>query len=341
MEAEEPLRQIALVYNLDEQTIRGEPEDLIAIQYTANTTQYLYDALCALGYPTRKVAVRDSLAAFERELRQLSPENTLVFNNCDGFWGENIGSVRVAQVIEELVFRHTGATAAVVERCIDKSLAKQRLAEFGVPTPPFQVFDHTSEDLQLQLPVIVKPLTEDGSMGIDLQSVADSLTDFRSRVAYVIDRYCQPAIVEEYIIGREFAVAMWGNETVETLPISEEDYSPIADPLRCFLTYEAKWVETSPYFQNIHVRCPATLDDASAACVRQTAIAAYRAIGLRDFGRVDIRYRDGVPYIIDINEIPDLSPESGFPRTAGIAGYSYPAMVEKIVDIALRREGWR
>ncbi len=341
MEAEDPLIQIAIVYNLDEQTIRGEPEDLIAIQYTANTTQYLFDAFCALGYATSKIAVRTSLEDFKWELSQFSPKNTFIFNNCDGFSGENIGSVLVTRIIEEMGFKHTGATADVVELCIDKAQTKKRLMAFGVPTPLFQVIEDPGEELHLQLPVILKPLTEDGSIGIDLRSVAATPADFRARLAYIIERYCQPAMVEEYISGREFAVAMWGNLQVETLPIAEEDYSWVQDPLQRFLTYEAKWDEKSPYFQNINVCCPASLAEIEAERVCQTAVAAYRAIGLRDFGRVDIRYRDGIPFIIDVNEIPDLSPESGYPRTAQIAGYTYNAMVEKLLDFALRREGWR
>jgi len=341
METEDPLREIVLVYNLDEQTPRGEPEDLIAIQYTAQTTQHLFKALCALGYDTNILAVRDSLEDFKWALSQFSPDHSFVFNNCDGFSGENVGSAQVIRVIEAMGFGHTGATAEVVELCIDKGQAKQRLLQFGIPTPAFQVIENPREVPALTYPLIVKPLTEDGSLGIDLGAVVTNPVELRRRLEYVIERYCQPAIVEEFIIGREFAVALWGNQPVEALPIAEEDYTWVQDPLQRLLTFEAKWDENSPFFHNIQVRCPAPLAEAEAQRIRQAAVAAYRAIGLRDFGRVDIRYRDGIPYIIDINEIPDLSPESGYPRTAQIAGYGYNAMVEKLLDYALRREGWR
>ncbi len=333
--------RIVILFNVEGQTSRGEPQDLIALQYTARVSEHLYHALCSLGYETSKLSVRDSLVDLKHDLSRFSPENTFIFNNCDGFGGENIGAIRIVELVEDLGYKHTGSTAETIGICTDKGRAKERLIHNGVPTPPFQIFHQPSGDILLDFPVIVKPLTEDASLGIDLNSVASNRENLFNRVRYIIDTYNQPAMVEEFIQGRELAISMWGNENVEALPIYEDDYSLIVDPLQCLLTYEAKWVTNSPYYQNIAVRCPTILPDLSAECVRQTAIDAYHAVGLRDFGRVDIRFYNQIPYVIDINEIPDLSPESGFPITVAAAGYSYAEMVEKIIDFALRREGWR
>ncbi|MGE5223452.1 MAG: D-alanine--D-alanine ligase family protein [Omnitrophica WOR_2 bacterium] len=336
-----PNFQVAVVYNLESELLKGNPNEFIALKYTENVSESLYEALLSLGYHTIRIAVKNSLEELQQNLSDLSPENTFIFNNCDGFIGENIGSVKVVQLIEDMGFKHTGSTAGVIELCTNKAKAKERMMKCGVPTPSFQVFNEPGGDLRLNFPVIVKPLLEDASLGIELKSVVSCEADLWERVRYVIEDYDQPAIVEEFIGGRELAVAMWGNHQIETLPISEDDYSEIADPLQCLLTFEAKWVAESPYYQNIKARCPALLSYESERCIESVAIDTFRAMGLRDFGRVDIRYQNNIPYVIDVNEIPDLSIESGFYRSATAAGYSYADMVDRILKLSLEREGWQ
>jgi D-alanine-D-alanine ligase len=146
--------------------------------------------------------------------------------------------------------------------------------------------------------------------------------------------------VEEFIGGRELSVSAWGNDTIEVLPIGEHDYSLIENPLNRLLTYEAKWLEDSFFYQNIPTKVPADLSPAEKQLVIETTIRAIRVIGLRDYCRVDYRYDNGIPYIIDINEIPDLTPGAGFPNAVLAAGYSYPDMVEHILRLALEREKW-
>ena len=183
--------------------------------------------------------------------------------------------------------------------------------------------------------MIVKPSIEDASMGIDLCSVVGNLEDLFNRVAYIIEEYEQPAMVEQFIAGRELAVAMWGNEIVEILPIAEDDFSAIPDPLQHVLTYESKWKPESPYFQNIPPRIPASLTPKEEQAVRKVAENTFRAVGLRDLGRVDIRFDNGIPYVIDINELPDLSPDAGFWNSVRATGLTYPQMVERILIMLL------
>ena len=210
-----------------------------------------------------------------------------------------------------------------------------------MPTPAYQIFSRPKGEVSLQFPAIVKPVHEDASMGIDEKSVVTNASDMFQRVDYVVSEYVQPALVEEYICGREFSVSMWGNGTMEVMPISEHDFSAVDDPLKSLLTYESKWVEDSFTYNEFRVICPATLTTSEEQTVKTTAVSAFRAMGLRDFGRVDMRYRDGVPYVIDINEIPDLSPDAGFARSAGIAGFGYDQMVDRILNLALHREHWK
>ncbi len=213
--------------------------------------------------------------------------------------------------MEEKGFCHTGASAEAVELCINKPLAKERLIQHHIPTPGFQVFLDPGQEFHLQFPVIVKPAVEDGSIGISLKSVVSTIDKLRHQVKMVLDTYDEPVLVEEFIVGRELAVAMLGNDPIETLPITEDDYSRIKDPLKRLLTYESKWDEKSRYYNLIPTQTPAILTSEEEILVQETAKNTFRAVGLRDFGRVDIRLKDGIPYVIDINEVPDLALDAG------------------------------
>jgi D-alanine-D-alanine ligase len=334
------LRQVAILFNEDGQVTRGAAQDLLAIQCTITAAQFLYEALTELGYQVVKIPVRDDLEELEDRLCSFSPKNTFIFNNCDGFNGDNLGAVKVIRLIERMGFMHTGASADSIELCINKPRCKESLKRHGVPTPRYQVFEAAERDFQLEFPVIVKPSVEDASMGIDLCSVVSNREDLFNRVAYIVREYQQPAIVEQFIGGRELAVAIWGNEIVEILPIAEDDFSAIPDPLQHVLTYESKWKPESPYFQNIPSRVPASLTRREEQVVRKVAEDSFRATGLRDLGRVDIRFNNGIPYVIDINELPDLSPDAGFWNSVRATGLTYPQMIERVLLHALKREGW-
>jgi D-alanine-D-alanine ligase len=334
--------QIAILYNSETGTVRGEPQDIIALQETENTSISIHEALSTQGYQTVRIPVNSSLNELRNTLSHYSNQDTFIYNICDGFGGNNFDAVKIIELIETLGFKHTGSTAAVIARCTDKARAKEFLIQNGVPTPAYEIYDRPLGNTSLEFPIIVKPKLEDASLGIDLHSVVCSQEELLARVRYVIEQYNQPALAEEFIPGRELAVGLLGNgEEIESLPISEDDYCNIENPLQRLLTYEAKWIAESPFFQNISVHCPASLEPSEERFLYQTAINAFHAVGLRDLGRIDIRYHNRIPYIIDINEIPDLSTDSGFPREARLAGYSYTQMVEKILDTALRREGWR
>ena len=332
--------QIVVLFNEDIQVTRGEAQDLTALQGTATTAQSVYDALTSLGYATVKIAVRDSLEDLEARLGSFSPQSTFIFNNCDGFAGNNHDAVKVVRLIERLGFPHTGAPADAVELCIDKPRSKERLIRFGVPTPMYQVFKRPRGKCSLNLPVIVKPSEEDGSIGINLDSVVCVKEKLLPRVAHVIDSYQEPVVVEEFIPGRELTVAMLGNQSIEILPIAEQNYALIDDPMKWLITYEAKWDPASPYYHDITSIIPAPLTPEEARVVRCAAETSFRAMGLRDFARIDMRFYNNTPYVIDINELPDLAPDAGFWKSAQASGRSYPQMCEGILRTAFEREGW-
>lgn len=332
--------QVVIVFNLEKKTTHGEAKDLIALGGTSTTTDFLYHAMQTLGEKVTRLPVSGTLDQLRGELGQFPREGTFIFNNCDGFNGINIGSVDVTRVIEEMQYEHSGAPAEAILRCTDKVQFKQTLLKAGIPTPAFQVFHRTPRRILIKLPVIIKPAREDGSVGIELASVAADTPSALRRISYIIQRYRQPALVEEFIDGRELNAALWGNNPVNALPIAEQDYGLIADPLKRLLTYDSKWEPESFYYKNIPSICPARLSPEESMSVNAVSKLTYEALGLRDYGRIDIRLKDGIPWVIDVNDIPDLSPDSGFPNTAKAYGIEYNAMVRQLLDISLNRVGW-
>ncbi|MBN2386172.1 MAG: hypothetical protein JXB85_04075 [Anaerolineales bacterium] len=338
MDDEDPL--ILFLYNVESGVAHGEATDLVALQETAGVAMQLTEALRSRGAQVFPIPVQDSLDTLRTALQPFSPETAFIFNYCDGFGGNNMAATRIVRLIETLGFKHTGSTAEVIATCIDKSRAKRKLIAAGVATPRYQVFSRPDDIYRFDFPAFVKPLTDDASIGINAESVVRTPEALARRVEYLLDHYRQRALVEEYIHGRELAVSLWGNDPVQALPITEMDYSRIRDPLRHILTYDAKWNPASRDYRNTPTRCPAIMTRTDELCVIDAAVRTYQTLGLRDFARVDIRYHKGIPYIIDINEIPDLSMDSGFPNSARTAGYSYSEMAARILTFALLREGW-
>lgn len=329
---------VAIVYNAESKVVRGISQDLLALQSTCDTANILYNTLKNLGYQTEIIKVYGSLNSLKKGLEKLSPQQTLVFNLCDGFKGEITAQASITRLISDLAFPQTGSTEEVILNCTKKSKAKEILLQAGLHTPDYQVFDRVDGALEIQMPVIVKPLYEDGSIGINSNSVSDSIDDIRQQIQFVIENYAQPALVEEFIPGREISVSLWGNEKVNILPMVEHDFSHVANPFAHVLTYETKWIPDYYHEKNIIWRCPAQIPESMKNAIASSAKKTYQIMGLRDFARIDFRYHEGIPYIIDINEIPDLHPEAGFAQSALTAGFSFEGMIQNILDLAIRRE---
>jgi D-alanine-D-alanine ligase len=199
------------------------------------------------------------------------------------------------------------------------------------------VFHNPDEPLRIPRPAIVKPLMEDASHGIDREAVVTEERTLRARVAYVLGVYRQPALVETFIDGREFNVALWGGRNPEVLPLAEVDYSRIPNPLWRVCTYAAKWLPGSEEYELTPVRCPAELEEERAARVREVALRAFRAVRCRDYARVDIRLQGETPYVLEVNPNPSLAPNSGFVNAARAAGYSYGMLAERLIRLAWER----
>ena len=196
--------------------------------------------------------------------------------------------------------------------------------------------------LGLRFPVIVKPAREDASVGISSASVVGAQGALEQRIAHVLEHYRQPALVEEFIEGREIYVSIlerMGQEP-QVFPFFEIDFSDMPTDRPRIVSFEGKWVEDSVEYKGTRpVRCEGLRPEVRA-CVAKTALDAFRATGLRDYARMDIRLStDGVPYVIDVNPNCDLSDlAGGYSRAAKAAGLSYKELIMRIAELALARQ---
>ncbi|HEY4687833.1 MAG TPA: D-alanine--D-alanine ligase [Anaerolineae bacterium] len=295
----------------------------------------MIEALRGAGHAVELIEVRRDVRG---PLRGHDPRRELVFNWCEGLDGQPNAYDVVAETLEGLGFAFTGSDAWTLARTQNKADFKVILDREGIPTPRWRVFTSAHDAGEWTVyPAIVKPVAEHASHGLSVNSVVDDVTGLRRQIDAVMDTFGVGALAEEFIAGREIYTSIWGNGTPQALPLHEVDFGDIDDPRRRFVDYEAKWNSESFRYQHMPERCPADIDETLAGRVRSTALAAYRALRCRDYGRIDLRVRDGLPYAVDVNPNCDLSPDSGFVIAANIAGYDYGAMASRIVRWAAAR----
>jgi D-alanine-D-alanine ligase len=274
--------------------------------------------------------VADMLAPFD-------PAEAVVFNVCEFVPGLDHSEARVVDVLEGLGFAYTGATAEAIRLSYDKSRVRALLAEHGVPVPRWAQFDEPGQVSWDIFPAIVKPAWEHCSLGVDRWSVVLNGDELVQRVAHVIDTYGQPALVEDFIDGREFHVPLWGNETVEMLPPVEMDFSACGDVRDRLCSYESKFSPDSTAYRQIRSRVPARLTPAEWEALEVTCRLAYHLVGCRDYGRIDVRQRGSRMYVLDVNPNADLSADASVALAAKRAGFCYGAMGSRLVELAQNR----
>jgi D-alanine-D-alanine ligase len=327
---------ITVLHNQDADLLEDDP-GREARQDVVRVASALCDALTAGDVSAEPVEVGEDPVAFVPVLQQRKPD--LVLNLCESVAGDSRGEVLVPALLEVLGIPYTGSSSLSLGLALHKDKAKELLRARGVPTPGWAVV-RTPEDLlriELPYPLIVKPSREDASMGIDFDSVVHN-PQALSRVALkIVRRFKQPALVEQYIAGREIYVPLLGNRPRKALPLSEIQFGKAFESRPHIVSYKAKWDEAS-------AECidspsgPCALDAVTSARVVKTAIAAFDALEARDYGRVDLRLSaDGEPFVIDINPNCDLHPEAGYAKSASRMGLSYADLAMRLVEIALER----
>jgi len=331
--------RVAVCYNQTPENVRrGEARDMIADAGAATEAAAVLKAVQLLGHQAEMLPLGDSLGAFVQRIGQYAPD--MVFNLCEGFWGDAHQEMNLAGLFELLGLPFTGSSALTLGLTQNKSYTKALLQQKGLPTPAWclvQQGEKLPDISELQFPLIVKPACEDASQGIGPASVVDSEAALRQRLAYVLKTYQQPALIEEFIAGRELNVTVLGGEKLRALPLAEIVFdSGLERPMVCF---DSKWRPDSPAFKGTRPVCPANLGARERLLVNLVSMRAARLLGCRDYARVDIRLRDSTPYILEVNANPDISPDAGVARAAAAEGLTYPQLIERILlDVSRRRK---
>ncbi len=267
-------------------------------------------------------------------------ETDLIFNLVESFSGHDGYDTNVAAYLELLGRRYTGAGAHGLYLAQDKALAKKIFAFHGIHTPYFAtVFrGRTEHSHDISFPVIVKPAREDGSIGIHFGAVCSSIKELMDRIDYIHAQFDSPALIEEYIEGREMYVAVLGNGRPEALPIVELDLSKLPHGTPKIAGTEVKWDEDTDAYKQTQPFFPKDLDEGLTAKLQDTAVQAFQALELRDYGRIDFRVAtDGTVHVLEVNPNPYLLPTAEFSMAAKESGREYADVIGEIVELAMSR----
>ncbi len=265
----------------------------------------------------------------------------LVFNLTESYAGDDTKDMNIAAYLDLLGLPYTGAGPHACLLAQDKALAKKLFAFHGIRSPYFATsyrgkIDHAHD---IKFPLIVKPLWEDGSIGIDAGAVVDSIKEMMERIEYIQDEFDCPALIEEYIEGREIYGAVLGSyEYAESLPLVELDLSKLPKGIPKIASYDVKFEKDTDAHKLTKSAIAKDLDEETATKLTDTAMAAYQAVKLRDYGRIDMRLSTkGEVYVIEANPNPWLSSKHEFAMAAKESGRNYTKLIGEIVDLALRR----
>ena len=266
----------------------------------------------------------------------------LIFNLTESYAGDDTKEMHVTAFLDLLDIPYTGAGPHANILAQDKSIAKKMFAFYGIQSPWFATAyrGHIDHAHDIAFPLIVKPTSEDGSIGIDAAAVVNSVKELMERVSYIQAEFDSPALIEEYIEGREIYASILGNyENARALPLVELDLSKLPKGVPKIASQDVKFEKDTEAYKLTKSIIAEDLDEEIATKLTETAIKAYRAVKLRDYGRIDMRVSDkGEVYVIEANPNPWLSSGQEFAMAARKSGLSYTQMIEEIVDLAMARQ---
>lgn len=297
-------------------------------------------ALRKSGCETYTLNIMDNMNVFIKDYDKNKPD--IVFNLVELYKDQPRLEMNFTGLLELLNTAYTGAPPMALGTCQNKTLTKRILSSLGIRTPRYKIIKTMDRSFRLGLryPLIVKPSLEDASVGIDNDAIVYNVDTLKKRVEYVFNSFKQTALVEEFILGRELNVAVFGDKDPKVLPISEIDFSKMPENLHPIVSFQAKW---DPHHEAYHKTipiCPAQLPDEIRIEAEQMALQCVKAVGCRDYARVDMRLSkaDNKLYVLEVNPNPDLQEGAGFMRSAKHAGYSYRKTLKMLVDFAYERK---
>jgi len=335
--------RIVVLYNTDydaEQAANANNPDATSVRASAKA---IASALIETGYTVELTGVH-GVEVYEvlATLRANKPD--LLFNLCESMDGDPRNEPTFAGLLDLFGIPYTGADLLALATCLYKHRTKDVLIANQVPTPPYRLLRNEADLADpaldaLDYPWFVKLAHEDASLGITEANVVADAAALRARSRELMRDHKQAVLAERYVEGREINVTLMGfGDDIEVLPLHEIDFAAMPADRPRIVSYAAKWDENHVDYAGTK---PVPLLDTApglVAEIERVSKAAWRAVELRDYGRVDLRVDDaGVPWVIDVNPNPDISPDAGVTRAAAAVGMSHPQMVERIARIALAR----
>jgi D-alanine-D-alanine ligase len=325
------MKRVGLTYDLktDYQFKEGDPPDANAEFDNPSTIDVVASAIAACGFQVKKIG---NVSRLSQEINNLGVD--IVFNISEGLGSRNRES-QVPILLEMAGIPYVGSDALTLGVTLDKIMAKKIFISEGIPTPKF--FEVKTSDAMintdhLRFPLIVKPRFEGSSKGLTDSSRVANPEELKKQVEYIINIYKQPALVEEFISGQEFTVAIVGNDPPEVLPAVQIEIDGEVKLDDKFYTFARISSDRLKYI------CPARISGDLERKISEFALRTYQAVECRDFGRVDFRVdKEDNLYVLEINPLPCLSTEDVFMLLATQTGISYEQMLGKILDSAFKR----
>jgi D-alanine-D-alanine ligase len=324
--------KVGLTYDLktDYAFKENDPLDANAEFDHPGTIDVIAGAFKGAGYQVKKIG---NVASLLEKLHDLDVD--IVFNISEGLSGRNRES-QVPILLEMEGIPFVGSDSLSLALSLDKIIAKKVFIADGILTPKFveiRSIDQIDAALPLKFPMFVKPRFEGSSKGLSESSRVETREDLRRQVELIITKYKQPALVEEFIRGTEFTVAILGTQSPEVLPVVQIKIDGELDLKDKFYTFGH--ITRSDAVEYI---VPAPISAGLMKKISDVSLAAYSAIECRDFGRVDIRVDErGTPYVLEINPLPSLSTEDVFSIISRYQGITYDRMIVRILECAIKR----
>ncbi|HEX9986095.1 MAG TPA: D-alanine--D-alanine ligase [Thermoanaerobaculia bacterium] len=295
------------------------------------------DALRDLGHEPSTMAVDGRPQTLPKIART---DADLFFNLVESYAGNDTMEMHFAAYLDLVGKRYTGAGPAGSYLAMDKAIAKKIIRFHGLYTPYSAVVDRgrVEHAQDIRFPVIVKPAAEDASKGIDAGSVVNTIKELFERISWVHDEFASAAILEEYIEGREIYAGVLGNDKPEALPLVELDLSKLPDGMPRIAGYEVKFDVRTEAYKKTKSAPARDLPEDVVELIHETAVTAYRALKLRDYGRLDLRLAEnGRVYVIEANPNPWLDPTAELAMAAKESGRNYTELIGEIVELAMKR----
>ena len=318
-------RPMKIVVIFDGFSALGKSPDLQILE----TVEAVEQVLGGDGHDVSRLAVNPDGRWIER-MRKAKPD--LVFNLCEGVDGLGMYEPAVIGALELLGLPCTGSSSWTTALCLRKGLVNALLHTAGLPVPRFGVVRPGEKMPTVGFPAICKPAAEDASLGVEQRSVVRTVRALEERVTAMHARW-EEVLVQRFVDGREVNVGVVGDTA---LPIAEIDFGRMPRGMWKIVTFASKWEEGSVEDLGAAPRCPADLPDELAAELARIALAAWRLVGGRGYGRCDFRIdRFGKPWLLEVNANPDFSPTAGLARMARTAGIDYADLVRTVCAQAL------